>query len=81
MDMVHSGVSATRSKQDKMIIVDDDDDSSSSSGQSLGNGEDDDPDAIMPEEPSDDEDYDETIGTDYRIKDAKGIAPQKSIES
>jgi hypothetical protein len=57
-----------------------DDDSSSSSGQSIGNGEDDDPDnAMLPEDASDDEDFDEPIEGIGFIP--KGIAPQKSIES
>jgi hypothetical protein len=57
-----------------------DDDSSSSSGQSIGNGEDDDPDnALLPEDASEDEDFDEPIGgIGFN---PKGIAPEKSIES
>ncbi len=51
-----------------------DDDSSSSSGHSIGNGEDDDPDnALMPEDASEDEDYEEAIGgIGFN---PKGIAP------
>lgn len=57
-----------------------DDDSSSSSGQSIGNGEDDDPDnALLPEDASEDEDFDDAMGgIGFN---PKGIAPQKSIES
>ncbi len=50
------------------------DDSSSSSGQSIGNGEDDDPDnALVPEDASEGGDFDEPIGG--IAFNPKGIAP------